>query len=82
MCAALGEDSDHGPKTCPYQQESEEEEPATEVVIEKGDKVPGWKKRGTAKVNMGPGERDLRKRKGHGMMTKDQARRYVSGYNK
>lgn len=28
----------------------------------------------------GKGERDMRKREGHGMMTKEQARRYVPGY--
>ena len=35
--------------------------------------------RGTP-VTAGKGERDLRKRKGHGMMTKEQAKRYVPKY--
>ena len=34
----------------------------------------------SAPVRMGKGPRDLRKRKGHGMMTKKQAKRYVPGY--
>lgn len=79
VCAALGEDSDHGKRTCPYRDESEEEL-VPEEVIEGPEKVPGWKKKGKAKVKVGKGERELRKRKGHGMMTKDQARRYVPNY--
>lgn len=35
-----------------------------------------------APVKKGKGERDMRKRQGHGMMSKDQAKRYVKGYKK
>jgi hypothetical protein len=63
----------------------QEDEPA-EVVEEVRREIveakrQGWQKHAQG-VKMGLGERDLRKRDDHGMMTKEQAKRYAKGYKK
>lgn len=52
-----------------------------EVEVEDVEFVPvkKWSKK-QSNVKMGKSEREKRKRKGHGMMSKEQARRYVPNY--
>jgi hypothetical protein len=79
LCSQLPDYDDHSDRNCPLMRDesSEVEEVAKEI---KSEKIPGWKKKGGKGVKMGKGERELRKRDGHGMMTKDQAKRYVPDY--
>jgi hypothetical protein len=63
-------------------QEDEPSEEAQEVQREvAAPKKQGWQKNAQG-VKMGLGERDLRKRDDHGMMSKEQAKRYVKDYKK
>jgi hypothetical protein len=83
-CKAIdGKELDHSLKNCPYyvEEQSDDGGEKEQPKVEEPPKLQGWQKKGSQKVKMGKGERDLRKRKGHGMMSKEQAGRYVPGYN-
>ncbi|MDD5035844.1 MAG: DUF4157 domain-containing protein [Methylococcaceae bacterium] len=82
-CMAIdGVEREHSLKNCPHYAESDSDTDETyeEKELEEPKKKQGWQKSGNSKVKMGKGERDLRKRSGHGMMTKEQAKRYIPGY--
>ena len=83
-CKAIdNKELEHSVKNCPYYVEDtsdSEDEKKEEKKVEEPKKLQGWQKGGNQTVKMGKGERDKRKRKGHGMMSKEQARRYVSNY--
>jgi hypothetical protein len=82
-CPIHGTDADydgHSDRKCPDMQEPEDDKKAEAAPVKEVEipKKKGWQKQSGVKA--GKSERDKRKRKGHGMMTKNQARRYVPNY--